>query len=316
MESRAARPPRPDDRHRRRRPVWPARLLAAGSLIVVAAVIVSFISAATRGSGSHNPTHRGTRANTTPAPTTRQTTGTAVPILAYRIINTAPPQSSASPSLYVPTDEFSAQMTALKAGGWHAVTLDQLQAYWTHGTPLGTSKPIVITFDQGYASQYTNALPILKQLGWVGVENLQLSGLSPSDGGLTGTQIQGLVSAGWELDTEGVSQDDLTVLSPTQLQSEVTTARQTLSGQYHVPVNWFSYPSGSYDATVIAAVQAAGYVGATTIVPGWASPQGDRFRLPRLVVLAGTSPSALLSQITTAQQQTSIPGSFHGTPGT
>jgi peptidoglycan/xylan/chitin deacetylase (PgdA/CDA1 family) len=292
-------------------------LLAAGSLIVVAAVIVSIISAATSGSGSHATTEPRTQASSTTATTTtRHGGGATVPILAYRIINAPPPQSSASPSLYVPSDQFSAQMTALKEGGWRAVTLDQLQAYWTHGTPLGTTKPIVITFDRGYGSQYTNALPVLKQLGWVGVENLQVSGLSPSDGGLTGTQIQGLVSAGWELDTQGVSQDDLTTLDQAQLQSEVATARQMLGAQYHVPVNWFSYPSGSYDATVVAAVRAAGYVGATTIVPGWASPQGDRYRLPRLVVLAGTSPSALLSQITTAQQQTAVPGSFHGTPGT
>ena len=79
-------------------------------------------------------------------------------------------------------------------------------------------------------------------------------------------------------------------------------------------MNWFSYPSGDYDATVIAAVSAAGYVGATTLNPGWASPQQDRFRLPRLVVVAGTSPAQLLAQIATAKVTTSIPASHSG-PG-
>ena len=45
-------------------------------------------------------------------------------------------------------------------------------------------KPIVLSFDNGYHSQYTQALPVLRRLGWVGVENIQLTGLPPSQGGL------------------------------------------------------------------------------------------------------------------------------------
>ena len=47
---------------------------------------------------------------------------------------------------------------------------------------------------------------------------------------------------------------------------------EVLQRRYHVPVNWFCYPSGHYDATVVAAVKAAGYAGSTTVVPGWAHP--------------------------------------------
>ena len=65
-----------------------------------------------------------------------------------------------------------------------------------------------------------------------------------------------------------------------------------------MPVNWFCYPSGHYNATVIAAVKAAGFVGSTTVIPGWAEPAAATpTRLPRLRVLGGTSPSALLAQI-------------------
>ena len=131
--------------------------------------------------------------------------GTAtVPILAYHVINVSPPQSAAPPGLYVPADEFSAQMDALRAGGWHAVTLNQLQAYWTRGVSLGSGKPIVITFDGGYASQYKTAVPVLRRLGWVGVENIEVSGLPPSEEGLNDSQVRGLIAAGWELDTEGI----------------------------------------------------------------------------------------------------------------
>ena len=170
--------------------------------------------------------------------------GTAtVPVLMYHVIN-PPPAGAPFPGLYVPAGEFAAQMQALKAAGWHAVTMDQLEAYWTRGVPLGAGKPMVLTFDNGYASQYINALPILKRLGWVGNENIQLSGLPPSQGGLTDAQVHGLLSAGWELDTQGISHADLITLDAAQLHYQVATARQTLQKRYGVPVNWFCYPSG------------------------------------------------------------------------
>ncbi len=238
--------------------------------------------------------------------------GTAtVPVLMYHVIN-PPPAGAPFPGLYVPSAEFAAQMQALKAAGWHAVTMDQLEAYWTRGVPLGPGKPIVLTFDNGYASQYENALPILKRLGWVGDENIQLTGLPPSQGGLTDGQVRGLIAAGWELDTQGISHADLITLDAAQLKYQVASARQTLQKRYGVPVNWFCYPSGHYDATVIAAVKAAGFVGSTTVIPGWANPSEDPYRLPRLRILGGTSPSALLDQIASAESSGAPPASYGG----
>jgi peptidoglycan/xylan/chitin deacetylase (PgdA/CDA1 family) len=234
-----------------------------------------------------------------------------VPVLMYHVIN-PPPAGAPFPGLYVPADEFAAQMQALKAAGWRAVTMDQLEAYWTRGVPLGPGKPIVLTFDNGYASQYENALPVLKRLGWVGNENIQLSGLPPSQGGLTDAQVRGLIAAGWELDTQGISHADLITLDAAQLKYQVATARRILQQRYDVPVNWFCYPSGHYDATVIAAVKAAGFAGSTTVIPGWASSSEDPYRLPRLRVLGGTSPAALLQQIATDESAGAPPESYGG----
>jgi peptidoglycan/xylan/chitin deacetylase (PgdA/CDA1 family) len=229
----------------------------------------------------------------------------------YHVI--APPPSGAPfPGLYVPADEFAAQMQALKAAGWHAVTLDQLRAYWTHGARLPPGKPIVLTFDNGYHSQYANALPVLKRLGWVADENIQLSGLPPSQGGLTDSEVRALVDAGWELDTQGISHADLIALDASQLHYQVVTSRQIIRHRYGVPVNWFCYPSGHYDSTVIDAVRSAGYVGSTTVIPGWAGPSNDPYTLPRLRVLGGTSPSALLEQIASNRGASAPPSSYGG----
>ncbi len=317
-------------RHRRN------RLIAIGGLLVVALAAILIGLAATGGGKTPPPTTAASAAHTghrSAAPartghakasassalprTTVTGTGTGkpgtatVPVLMYHVIN-PPPAGAPFPGLYVPSDEFAAQMQALKAAGWHAVTMDQLKAYWTRGVPLGPGKPIVLTFDNGYASQYDNALPILKHLGWVGNENIQLSGLPPSEGGLTDSQVRGLIAAGWELDTQGISHADLIALDAAQLSYQVATARQILRKRYGVPVNWFCYPSGHYNATVIAAVKAAGFVGSTTVIPGWATPSEDPYRLPRLRVLGGTSPAALLDQIATAQSNGTPPASYGG----
>jgi peptidoglycan/xylan/chitin deacetylase (PgdA/CDA1 family) len=318
MSFREQRRVRPEQARERELRVRRERIAAIGSLILVVAVVGVIVLTSAIGSGSRpsNATSSISKSHSG-APVSRPAaqSGTApAPILVYHVINTRPAQSTAPAALYVPADEFSSQMQALKADGWHAVTLDQLQAYWTRGVPLGPGTPFVITFDNGYASHYTNALPVLKRLGWVAVENLQLSGLAPPDGGLSDAQIRGLIAAGWELDTQGISHTELTALDPAEMSSEVATARQTLHSRYGVPVNWFSYPSGDYNATVIAAVSAAGYLGATTVNPGWASPQQDRFRLPRVIVVAGTRPSQLLAQIAAAKGTTSVPSAYSG-PG-
>jgi peptidoglycan/xylan/chitin deacetylase (PgdA/CDA1 family) len=313
------------------------RLITVGALLLVAVGATAIAVASPGGGGSPSssihtsaagkaPAHHTTGAprsgagatsqpggshSTVIARATGKPGGATVPVLMYHVIN-PPPAGAAFPGLYVPAGEFAAQMQALKAAGWHAVTMDQLEAYWTRGVPLGPGKPIVLTFDNGYASQYTNAMPILKRLGWVGNENIQLSGLPPSQGGLTASQVRGLLAAGWELDTQGISHADLIALDAAQLHYQVATARQLLRQRYGVPVNWFCYPSGHYNSTVIAEVKAAGFVGSTTVVPGWANRNEDPYRLPRLRVLGGTSPSALLEQIAQAQGNRPPAGSYGG----
>jgi peptidoglycan/xylan/chitin deacetylase (PgdA/CDA1 family) len=301
----------------------------AGAAVVLVVVIVVVIAVAASGGGASKqkptasvheaaPKQAGSAASaTTPHSTVTGTpTGkpgtAAVPILMYHVI-APPPAGAPFPGLYVPEPEFAAQMQALKQAGWQAVTMDQLEAFWTKGVALpGHGKPIVLSFDNGYHSQYASAMPVLKRLGWVGDENIQLQGLPPSQGGLTTAEVKGLIDAGWELDTQGISHADLIALSPSELSYQVATARKIIQRRYHVPVNWFCYPSGHYNATVIREVKAAGYVGSTTVVPGWASNSSDPYRLPRLRVLGGTSPSSLLSEIASIRNDPAPPASYSG----
>jgi peptidoglycan/xylan/chitin deacetylase (PgdA/CDA1 family) len=282
---------------------WLGRLAAVGALaafLIVFAVIVL-------GGGKTSPSHPATSVASTTAPprtTTPRTvvTPAAVPILAYHVINDHPPGSSAPASLYVPASEFTAQMQALKSAGWRAITLDQLPDYWSGKLKLGSSKPIVITFDGGYASQFATALPVLRGLGWVGVIDIPVQGLASSEGGLLDSQVKALMSAGWEVDLQGTAQTNLISLgSASAVSQEVTTERQSLQARVGGAVNWYAYANGTYDANVTAGLHSAGLAGGLTLVPGWASPRGDRTRLPRLAVVGGTTPAALQSQIAGAE---------------
>jgi peptidoglycan/xylan/chitin deacetylase (PgdA/CDA1 family) len=337
MDSELLQTRRAERARERRRRALRRRVVAAGALAVVVIVAAVAIASSSGGStpttasaaGHHRSgrsgraghrgrsrTHRATpaRGGSTAAslgPATGHPGTASVPILMYHVI-APPPPGAPFPGLYVPQAEFAAQMQALKSAGWHPVTLDQLRAYWQHGARLPTGKPIVITFDNGYFSQYAHALPVLRRMGWVADENIQLSGLPPAQGGLTTPQVKAMIAAGWELDTQGISHADLITLDAAQLHYQVATARATLRRRYGVPVNWFCYPSGDYDATVIAAVRAAGFVGSTTVVPGWAQPATDSYRLPRLRVLSGTSPTALLAQIDSAHGSFTPPPAYGG----
>ena len=259
--------------------------------------------------------HAGSRTAPPGATKTVRRHGTgAAPVLMFHVI-AAPPPGARFPGLYVPAAEFAAQMDALAAAGFHAVTLDQLETHWLHAVPLPAGRPLVLTFDNGYRSQYTRALPILRRLHWRGDLNLQLSGLPPSQGGLSQTQVRRLIGAGWELDSQTFSHPDLTTLDPAQLHYQVAASRTVIERRYHVPTDWFCYPSGRYNPTVEAAVKNAGYVGATTTIPGWARPAGDPYRLERIRVLGGTSPQALLSLIAATRTNGPPPPSYTGDSG-
>ena len=318
-------------RRRRRRRQRTVLSLVALSALMVAVVLVASSGGDRRGSTSAGPAAAtdgkraaahagGSSASPTRARRVRERGGgvatgrpgtRAVPILMYHVI-APPPPGAPFPGLYVPPAEFAEQMQALERAGWTAVTPDELDAYWRRGISLPRGKPIVLSFDNGYQSQYTDALPVLRRLGWVGEENIQLTGLPPSQGGLGEAEIRGLVAAGWELDTQGIDHADLIALSASALREQIAGARKTIQRRFHVPVNWFCYPSGHYDANVIAEVRAAGYEGSTTVVPGWANPREDPYRMHRLRVLGGTSGQALLALIAGTRSDPPAPASYSG----
>ena len=212
----------------------------------------------------------------------------------YHVIATPPP-GTANPELWVPPRRMRRQLEALKRAGYRGVTLSQVWAAW-HGGPGLPRRPVVVSFDDGYDSQYRAARPILRRLGWPGVLDLEVHNLHVA-GGLSDRQVRAMLAAGWELAAHTITHPDLTAVGPARLRREVAGSRTALRRRFGVPVWFFCYPSGRYDATTEQAVRAAGFRGATTTTPGRAGPHGDPFALPRLRLLPEETPSALLSAV-------------------
>ncbi len=212
-----------------------------------------------------------------------------VPILAYGAIQSPGPEDS-FPELLVEPRDFEGQIQRLDEQGFEAVTLRQVERAWYEEDKLPV-RPIVITFDDGYASQYANGFPVLEEHGWPGVLNLRAQGAELSD-----ADVRKMIDAGWELASKASDQIDLTAVDSTTLETEVAGSRGTLQERFGVPVRNFSYPSGSYDDTVISAVAKAGYEGAQTQIPGIATA-AHPYILDRIQILLSDGVAGLESKL-------------------
>jgi peptidoglycan/xylan/chitin deacetylase (PgdA/CDA1 family) len=172
------------------------------------------------------------------------------------------------------------------------VTLGSVWDAWNGGPPL-PRRPLVVSFDDGYADQVRHALPALRRARWPGVLNLALDFL-PGMGGAAA--VRRLLAAGWEIDSHSLTHADLTTLEPARLRTELTGSRARIRSLFGVPANFFAYPSGRLNPGVVAAVRRAGYLAATTTRTGYAVPR-DRFRLARVQVSRGISATDLLRRL-------------------
>ena len=282
-----------------------ARLLALLGLVVVSLLLVLIVRRAWPAGQAAVPTAPATaraphqpraRWHLPPAPADvrgARSRRMPVPVLMYHVITEAP-AGAVNAQLWVKHETFAAEMQALRRAGYHAITLRQAFDAWQHGGPL-PRKPVVVSFDDGYLSQYRYARPVLRKLGWPGVLNLELRNLGK--GGLSEHQVRALLASGWELDSHTLTHPDLTTVSDAQLRVELAGSRRELRRRFGAGVaEFFCYPAGRHDARVLAAVRAAGYRGATTVEEGLGT-RGQPFALRRVRVNADDTPESLIARL-------------------
>jgi peptidoglycan/xylan/chitin deacetylase (PgdA/CDA1 family) len=212
-----------------------------------------------------------------------------VPILMYHVIGD-PAGEVAYPDLYLSVDDFEEQVEWLDRNGYTAVTLVQVQDAWYDGGTL-PGKPVVLSFDDGYLGQYLDAMPILAKHGWAGQLNLKAEG---SD--LSSKQVKKMIRAGWEIASHTITHPDLPSIPPEQLRTELVDSKKMLERDLGIEIENFCYPAGQYDGNVVAAVEAAGYRGATTVDPGLAD-RSEPFTLKRIRIDNGFGASELAAAL-------------------
>jgi peptidoglycan/xylan/chitin deacetylase (PgdA/CDA1 family) len=282
-----------------------ARLAALAALIAAAVALVAVL----RG-GSEPSRPRAAAPTATATPTARPRARPAlkrapadvrgaaarrmrIPILMYHVVS-APPAGTPNAELWVPGSRFASEMRTLHKAGYWAITLRQAFDAWQHGGPL-PRHPVVVSFDDGYLSQYTHARPVLARLGWPGVLNLELRNLGSK--GITQHEVRGLLADGWEVDSHTLTHPDLTTVDAARLRSELTGSRREIRRRFGAKTaEFFCYPAGKYDGRVVAAVRAAGYRGATTVDEGLGE-RGERFILKRIRVNGSDTAASVLARL-------------------
>ncbi len=185
---------------------------------------------------------------------------------------------------------------AVLAREWHPVSFtDAIEGCWSEEQK---GRCVVFNFDDGYADNLTQALPILRRYDipvacFVATRFMDTDELMPHDEGctpeqaamLTWGQVLELHRAGVTIGSHAVTHDRLAQLLPDEVQRQLQGSKAAIEAHLGEPVTLLTYPYGRYgdvDHSVAQAVRDAGYAAGGTAQYGWNAPHSDRYRLKRI----------------------------------
>jgi peptidoglycan/xylan/chitin deacetylase (PgdA/CDA1 family) len=209
-----------------------------------------------------------------------------VPILTYHYIRVNPDRyDRLGFALSVTPSDFAAQMDWLAVNGYHPITTEDLYGYLQGARGL-PSKPVILTFDDGYADFFTTALPILLSHDFR-AEEYVVSGFVGQAGYMSAAQVKEADRSGIEIGSHTVSHANLATVSTGASWAQITQSKAFLEQLIGHPVVSFCYPSGKFSSAVASQVAAAGYHDATTTRFGYSHTMGDRYIWTRLRISGG-----------------------------
>lgn len=190
-----------------------------------------------------------------------------VPIMMYHHVSAQPTHNALDYNLTVKTSDFADQMNYLAQNGYHPIKLTDVFDNLYYGMAL-PPHPIVITFDDGYADNFTDAFPILMRHHFVAEINV----ITGFIGGwyLTWNEIREMNAAGIEIGSHTIHHISLASAFPQTAEQELLDSKTTLEQQLNQPIQFFCYPSGEpfHNGTIerqqfiIGQLYQDGYIGA------------------------------------------------------
>lgn len=202
-----------------------------------------------------------------------------IPVLYYHSILNEPGNE-----LRMPPEQFEEQMKYLSDHGYHVLTIDQLyNVLYENGT--APEKPVVITFDDGYSDNFTQAFPIMQKYHFSGTV-FMVSSFVNGQGFLTEDQLKQLQAAGWAIGGHTKNHTNLTTVSINATVKELKDSRTFLEHLLGQPLKYFAYPYGGYRADIKEAVKEDGYLLAFTTERGWTKRNSDPLLIQRVYCYA------------------------------
>lgn len=218
-------------------------------------------------------------------------------ILMYHMIREAIPGKKFN-SLRVSPKSFEAQMKYLHDNGWQSYTMEEA-VNQKKSLPL---KSVVITFDDGYQDNLTNALPILKKYGfkatiylvndrhnrdWSGYRKAKNEGAGLRDEPkLSDDEVKELLDSDLiEIGAHTLTHVNLNNLDELESQREICMSKELIERQFQTACKSFAYPFGLYGSQDIQTVGDCGYSNAVTTKLGIADLNNcNLFEIPRITV--------------------------------
>lgn len=211
------------------------------------------------------------------------------PILLYHRVG--PRDGSRMDRYTVSPERFLTQMAFLANDGWNVVALEDLL---DQGKCPRGGKYLVITFDDGFASNRAHAWPLLARFGFraatfivtdqIGGTNVWDDAGMPRYPLLTRADLLAADSALMTFQSHGATHASLPGLDAPNLAREIRESKTTLEALTKRPVKFFAYAFGSWTVRDLNAVRAAGYLAACSCRSGRNGPRTDPYLLRRVEI--------------------------------
>ena len=145
---------------------------------------------------------------------------TGIPVLMYHKVG-----DDKDNDAVIREDLFREQMKFLKDNGYNPLTMDQLYDYVVNGAAV-PEKPVVLTFDDGYADTYSIVYPIMKEYGFPATVFI-----NPGDVGtrLTWDQVREMHKNGITISNHGFQHIEMGQLSEAKQIENITKAQEALA---------------------------------------------------------------------------------------
>lgn len=211
----------------------------------------------------------------TKPPAPEQAPDGGVPVLMYHKIG-----DEKGNDAVIAKERFAEQMAFIQKNGYNPVSLDQLHAYLDGKAGL-PSKPVVITFDDGYRDTYEIAMPILRQYGFKSTLFVLTADIEQR---YSWQELKEMKAAGMEIASHSYTHRELGTLSPAQQAEEIAKSKAILDKNLNQDTRHFCYPNGSFNEETIRLLKEKGFITAVTINPGWTKRGDNLYAISRVWV--------------------------------